>query len=71
MIVGEYEQWAVYKYHNVVSNGPDNGLETYGAMFNPKNMLSKVLRKSIFTIIFKIRAYIWFDLLVDILCWYA
>ena len=32
MIVGEYEQRAVYKCYNVVGNGPDNVLETSGAM---------------------------------------
>ena len=31
MIVGEYEQRAVYKRYNVVGNGPDSVLETFGA----------------------------------------
>ena len=32
MLVGEYEQRAVYKRFNVASNGPDSVLETSGAI---------------------------------------
>ena len=32
MIVGEYNQRAVYKRDNVVGNGPDNILETFGVI---------------------------------------
>ena len=32
IIVGEYEQREVYKRCNVVDNGPDRVLETYGAI---------------------------------------
>ena len=36
MIVGEYEQRAVYKRYNAVDNGPDNVLETSGAIYRVK-----------------------------------
>ena len=32
MIVGEYEQRAVYKRYNVVGSGPDSALETPGTI---------------------------------------
>ena len=36
MILGEYEQTAVYKRYNVVGNGSDSVLETSGATFDAK-----------------------------------
>ena len=43
MIVGEYEQTAVYKRYNVVGNVADIVLETSCVTFNPENvfLLSK------------------------------
>ena len=36
MIVGEYEQRAVYKRYNVVDNGPGSVLETSGVIYRVK-----------------------------------
>ena len=41
IIVGEYEQTAVYKRCNVVGKGPDSVLETASATFNPRNVKKK------------------------------
>ena len=45
MILGQYEQRALYKRYNVGSDGGNSVLETFGATFNPENVLSKVLGK--------------------------
>ena len=33
MIIGEYEQRALYKRYNVFGNDPNSALETSGAMY--------------------------------------
>ena len=33
MIIGEYEQRALYKHYDVVGNGPDSVLLTFGAIY--------------------------------------
>ena len=57
MSVGKYKPRVLYKCHHVFTDDPDGVPETFDATFNPENVLSKVLGKNIFTIIFVIIAY--------------